>query len=501
MTNLLSSTGAPIAYTLGLGRPISQGGPNVAAPAIITPPSGLGFNYATAKPGIPASGNQFMRFEEARDWDFNFIHPTEGFGGIRYQPCWRRADGFYGLWEPAEGELYRIQRKGASGAALQTLVLTCGPNPATVPVGDSVVIWDEIYNGGVSPALSRNLSGYALPLKTKMTVTGGAGSALWDTNGRRIIEVDAGVALPAIDYTPGTHTDSEGTWQAMRVRHWSAWRNVATQEVRYPLGYWAFIAKELAIRNGGHIIEGGLQGRPTWYDWTQDFRNFGQIALDLYTEEHEMQAFLLGDSDPRLLAVSLENEPTREYLDGPEGTGYRTLLRDWFYPQARAVWGQERTLIVKSTAYGTMDSLRDEFDFACPTGENAHLVTHNYDGQAHMPDGTSIHWGDIGMTDYYAGVLADKIAALGYRGGGMEEMGTSPFEWWDASIPVSETERGRRFGRTLTSLTNRGLYQFVWGLTGDYLYSTEIADIDGHRIEAFLPGIRQFGRRAGLITT
>ena len=486
-------------------RPVSKSPSNIAAPAIITPPSGLSFDFATARPGVPAVNDQFEYFSIPRDWAFNFKHPTQGFGSIRWQPTWKRADGFYGSWEPAEGEIYRIQRKGATGAAAQTLVFTCGPNPATVPIGEKVVIWDLLgWDGSVAPTTSRNLSGYNLPLRSKMTVTGGAGSAQWDANGRRIIEVAAGVNLPAIDYTVPSNVD---TGQTMRLRHWAFYKNTATKEMRHPLGWFSDISINSAIANGGYIMLGGLQGQPTWYDWTVDHRSFGaSLTEELWRLECEGLAYHMGGTDPRKLAVELENEPTSSWAASVDGVGYGDLLPDVWYGIARQVWGQERTLVLKGTGFGGLGDLLESFNFRCPAGHNAHLVSHNYDGQVTNENGQGLmNFGDIAQTDYYARALAGKITELGYKGGGMTEFGVRPYEWWsqwpDGMLYIGDAERGKRMGRMTTSLSNRGLYNYVWGATGDDANCADVYPIDGHDIEAFYPTMRPYAARAGLTTT
>jgi hypothetical protein len=508
MPILTNATGI-IRPLAGGGRPLVTSGGNIAAPPIVTPPSDLTFNMATAKPGVPGVNDQFENYGKAREWAFCFNHPTEGFAGIRWQPTWKRADGYYGSWEPAEGEIFRVHRKGASGADLRTLVLTCGPNPAAIPAGESVVLWDVPSNGGVSKSItSLNLSGFNLPLMSKLTVAASTGSAAYDVNGRRLIEIAFGQDLPAIDYTVPTFSENNTTWRRLRHRHWSFYKNTATKALRHPIGWFTGITLDNVLKNGGYSMLGGVQHLPTWYDWTQDYRMFGaSLTEELWRSECNGLAERFGNTDPRFLAVELENEPTRPWRGTVDNPGYGDLLPDVWYGIARQIWGQERTLVVKSTGFGTMDSLRDEFDFRCPTGENAHLVTHNYDGQAHQApnNNIAINWANMSQTDYYAKIVADKVSALGYKGGGMTEMGSYPFEWWDYNIKVSQEERARRMGRLLTSMTNKGLHVWFWGhLSGDPTQSLDMAAIytlDGHNIETVRPVMRPFMSRAGLTVT
>jgi hypothetical protein len=301
--------------------------------------------------------------------------------------------------------------------------------------------------------------------------------------------------------------DNSGGGKQMRHRHWSFYKNAATKTMRHPLGWFTDITLNNVIPNGGYSMLGGIQHIPTWYDWTEDYRNFGaSLTEELWRAECQGLADKMGNTDPRFLAVELENEPTQVWNSNSEGVGYGTLLPDVWYGMARQIWGQERTLVVKATGYGTLDSLRDEFNFRCPTGENAHLVTHNYTGQNHAEPGKYVqNYADIGQTDYYAGILAAKITEFGYKGGGMTEMGAYPFEWWDYGTKVSLEERGRRMGRMLTSLTNKGLYNFLWGtLWGDPNQSLNCASmytIDGHNIEALDTEMRPYTARAGQTTT
>ena len=475
----------------------------------MTAPIDLGFDMAKARPGVPGINDQFENLTRERNWPATFAHPTEGFAGIRWQPTWKRADGYYGSWQPAEFEIYRIRRKGTTGADANRLILTCGPNNAAVPVNDKVVLWYVPSNGGVDRTRnSFDLSGFSLPLRSKVNVTGSTPSATYDAAGRRLIEIDAGGPLPAIDYTVPTFVEGGATWRHLRGRHWSFYKDSSVKSYRHPLQWFTGITKDDILKGGGYVMLGGLQHIPTWYDWTRDYRNFGaSLTEELWRLECEGLADRMGNTDPRKLAVELENEPTSQWATGSYGVGYGDLLPDVWYGIARSVWGQDRTLVVKSTGFGTLDSLRDEFTFRCPTGHNAHLVSHNYDGQAHMAtnNNIAINWGNIAQTDYYAKILADKITELGYKGGGMTEMGAYPQEWYNYDLKVSQEERGRRMGRALTSLTNKGLYNFYWGLLGgDPTTSLDMASIysiDGNNIEAMRPLMRPFASRSGLTIT
>lgn len=494
----------------GQSKPLIRSPGDVASPALIGGPSELIFDMTTARPGVPGVNDQFERFGESRTWEANYTHP-EGFAGVRWQPTWMRADGYYGSWEPAEGEIFRIRRKGTTGQGARTLVITAGPNPAPIPVGDSVVLWEvDGYNGGVRRNAFINLSGYNLPMRAKMTVTACTPSAPWDGEGRRIIEVDAGTELPAIDLTvqPFTDTQRNETWQSMRVRHWSFYVDRSINRMRWPLPWFRDNTLDLVLPNNGYVMLGGLQMRPTWRDWSLDWNDFGASLVEqLWREECEGLAFYFGATNPKRLAVELENEPTRPWENQGGEIGYGQLLADVWYPVARRAWGRERTIGVKSTGFGSIDSLRDDFNWTNPNNDNTFLFAHNYDGQFHMnhAGGHLAIWANIGETDYAADVIATKMTRHGFKGGGFTEFGTSIYEWWqDANgdlIPVPQEERGRRMGRGLTSLTSRGLSQWSWGMVGDWYDNTAIYDDGPNRIQKYFPEMRPYCVRAGRTTT
>ncbi len=496
----------------GSGKPLLRSDLGLAAPPGIGGPSDLIFGMTSARPGVPGVNDQFERFGEPRTWEVNWTNP-EGFAGVRWQPTWMRADGYYGSWEPAEGEVFRIRRKGVSGQDQQILTVTCGPNPAPVPAGDSVVLWEvDGYNGGVRRNSAKALSGYNLPLRTKMTVVASRPSATWDANGRREIDIDAGVPLPAIDHVIPSFVDQERneTWQSMRLRHWSFYVDGSVNRLRWPLPWFRDNSLELVLPYGGHVLLGGLQMRPTWRDWTLDWNDFGaSLVEELWRKECEGLAYHFGASDPRRLAVELENEPVQPWNSGVSGNdiGYGPLLQDVWYPVARQAWGRERTLGVKATSFGSIDSLRDDFTFTNPSGDNTFLFAHNYDGQLHLghPGGPLAIWADIGETDYVAEVIAGKIAQHGYKGGGMSEAGTNIYEWWldenSNLIPVSQEERGRRMGRLITSLTRKGLSMWAWGLVGDWYNCVGMYQDGTSIVEKYFPEMRPYCVRAGRTTT
>jgi hypothetical protein len=448
-----------------------------------------------SKRGWAGSNNQFENFGAPRDWVFNFSNEGESFAGIRWQPTWLDIRGFYGSWEPAGGDVLRVRRKGDSGRAARTLVFECAVNPAAVPVGEKVVLWAISSDGGANSDTTLNLSGFKLQLKQKYTVTASTGSAEGDTTGRRIIEVDVGVDLPDIDHTPGTISAQFGSTRSiLQHRHWSFYKNSAKRSLRHPLGWFTELSLRSVLANGGYLVLGGGQWQPTWWDWSREWSALGaSLVEELWRLECEGLANYFGNTDPRRCAVELENEPTQEYRL-PGGAGYGDLLASVWYPVARRVWGPDRTLVVKSTAWGGLDSLIKDFDFVCPSGDNAHLAFHNYDDQISGPDGPSA-WVSIGQTDWVADQCRVRIKALGYKGGGTTEIGV------DASRVASDADRGQRLGRLLTSLTRRDLYMFTWAMTGDSVRCSEIQKIGGRRIEAYRRGIARYARRAEIMTT
>jgi hypothetical protein len=494
------------------GRPVMGGGSRLLgrspgdfyAPPIIGGTASRLFSMGTARKGVPAVNDQFELFGRPRSWDVNYTH-AEGFCGVRWQPTWLRADGYYGSWEPAEGEVFRIHRKGASGVDARTAVFTCGANPSAVPVGDPVVLFEvDGYDGGVTRAASYEvLPGFTLPTRQKLVCTGGAGSAPWQPEGRRIIEVQFAEDLPAFDYAVPTFNAGWYQAQKLRMRHWSFYADASTRRMRWPLPWFSDNTKDLVLPNGGYADIGGLQHRPVWRDWSLEYLDFGaSMVEELNRQEQEGLAYHLGDTDTTKCMIELENEPTRSWRDDADGPGYGTLLRDVWYPIARSAWGMDRTIGVSATSFKSIDSLRDDFDFTNPTGHNTFLMAHNYDGQFHIgPGGTVAIWSNIGESDYAADIIASRIAAYGYKGGGMSEAGTNAWEWWDYEAKVAEDERGRRLGRILTSMTRKNLDTWFWGFVGDGYNCVDIYDVGGKQIEQFWPGIRPYCVRADRTTT
>lgn len=480
------------------GGPLFNSPSNVAAPPIVTPPSEFNFDMATAsKRGWPGSNNQFENFFAARDWTANFADQQESFAGIRWQPTWHYLMGFEGRWEPAGGDVYRVYRKGTAGADVRTLVFECSPNPAAIPPGEQIVFWQSFSEGDYSPNAQLNLSGYNLQLRQKLTVSRSVGSAYANTAGRRIIEIDTGQSLPAIDYTPPTYS-VQGWWTArqLQFRHWAFYKNSATKELRHPLGQMTDLSINSVLKNNGYVMLGGNQGQPTWIDTTREYNKLGASLMEEFWRlECEGLAHYFGDTDPRRLAVETENESVVPWNgDASNPIGYGRLLKEMIYPIARQAWGPERTIVLKGGGWSGLNAMLADFDFVVPQGHNCHLCIHNYDNQITGPGG-QYGWTDIGQTDWIASQIKAKITALGFKGGGATEMGV------DKGRVTNAADRGQRYGRLMTSFTNRDLYIFTWSLVGDNVRCSSIQTINGKSIEAYDRDIAPYARRAGIITT
>lgn len=468
---------------------------NVAAPTIIDAPPDLNFSLAALRSGVPGivDANNMLALD--RDWSQNFGHPDLSFSAVRWCPSWVRHDSHYGSWEPASADIYRIQRKGASGADAQTLVFTCSPNTASIPVGDSIVVWDSTAENVVTQNTSHDLSGYALPTRSKLTVSACTPSALLSAAGRRLIEVNVGVALPAIDYSPTFYAGEFVQKSTMQLRHWSFYKNSVAKTLRNPLTNYAKITHE-ALRGGGHVILGGSGFATSNHDWSKEYLAFGAtLTTELFRLECEGLADTFGNTDPRKLAVELENYPVHTWATVGTVPGYSYLLSEVFYPVARLAWGQERTLIVKAPG-GTAGLLTGGFDFACPAGQNAHLAVHCLPGEVSGPMG-SIAFTTIAQTDWLADQIGAKVTALGYRGGGVTSLGITP--------PVTVQAKAERLGRMLTSISNKQLYTFYYGNLGTDPATTfdcaNVYTVGGTRIEALHPAMRTYARRAGQMIT
>lgn len=477
------------------GKLLGSAPAGLALPILPAPPTSshrdLLFNPPTWKWHV---NDQFEYMYSDRDWAGTIAKSDGGFLGWRNQLTWLRADGFYGGWEPAEREVRRAYRKGSTGLDARTLVLECGPNPGVVRVDgtERVVLWKVTdYNGGVRPDTAWNVAGYNIPLKSKLPLIGSTPSPMWNGEASSFLEVEMPADMPAIDFSPG------GGPNGLRVRHWSFWKDSVAKTARRPADSFDYYAHQV-INAGGWFNSGGAQGIPTWRDWTCEYRDFGSMTEELWRGEQEYLATIFDADDPRKVLIELENEPTREWADGPEGVGYGTLLRDVWYPIARE-YHADRTIAVKSTAYGGLDSLIGEFTWTVPDGKNTFVLTHNYDGQATDPSGAKINWGTTAQANYYADQLAGAVARAGAHGGGMGEIGHRPWEWWDYGAAVSDEERGRRLGRMLTAANARGLFLSGWFRGGDANYCADLygGPPDSARLELLWPGLRPYGSVAG----
>lgn len=466
--------------------------PSEAAPTVVDPSPDLNFNLSSVRPGVPGIVDAGGTFARHRDWTQNFGHPDYSFSAVRWTVPWLRHDANYGFFEPASADIYRIHRKGSAGADAQTLVFTCSPNTAPVPAGESVVVWDSTAEDAVTLTTTHDLSGYALPTRSKLTVSASTPSAMLDAAGRRLIEVNTGAALPAIDFSPSWYAGQYVQKSTMQLRHWAFYKNSATKALRNPLANYAKITRE-ALSGGGHVVIGGTQFATTTNDWSKEYLAFGaSLTEELFRLECEGLANMFGNTDPRKLAVQLEHSPIHTWETVGIIPGHRYLLSEVFYPIAREAWGQERTLMLRSP--GGTAGLLDDFDLPCPKGHNTHLVAHCVPGEVSGPMGL-VDFTTIEQTDWLAGEIADKINELGYRGGGITSLGITP--------PVAMQPKAERLGRMLTSVSNKQLYAFYYANLGSNPDTTfDVADIysiGGTRIEALHPPMREYARRAGLM--
>jgi hypothetical protein len=357
---------------------------------------------------------------------------------------------------------------------------------------ERVVLWKIAgYDGGVASDTSWNIGGYNIPLKQKLPLIGSTPSPRWNGEASSYLEVQMPSELPAIDFVPGT-------WETgMRVRHWSFWLDSQTKAPRRPCDSFDFYAHQV-IAAGGWFNSGGQQGQPVWRDWTCEYRDFGSMTDELWRGEMDYLATTFANDDPRKVLIELENEPTREWADGPEGVGYGTLLRDVFYPIARE-YHPDATLGVKATAFGGLQSLIGEFDWTVPDGKNTFVLSHNYDGQVRDGNNEMVNWASTYQANWYCDQLAAAVRRAGAHGGGMTEIGHRPWEWWDYNLPVSDAERGRRLGRMLTAANARGLFLSGWFRAGDANYCADLygGPPDSARLELLWEGLRPFASVAG----
>lgn len=498
---------------------------NLAAPAIVTPPSGLVWDLTSAEGGQknvwPASNQQFdglvVRLDgEPCDWAATLSGTQERYSGIRYyhaftnilpQNIWDGQNDnltlAYPHWQPAFREVFRVTRKGASGQAARTLVFECMHNTAAIPVGDTCWLYLNLdWNGGVDPARSVSIQGFNLPLFAKVKCSGSTPSPDDPIYSRSFVEITFDQELPAIDWTPPYYTME--TWLPQVPRLWlvhhSFYADAATKTLRKPYDWHWSVLRHDILANNGHLVLGGYQGIPTWRCYTHLFNWMGSLAEELFAMEKQALADQFGDTDPRMVADEMENEPVVQWLDAP-GTdkplGFRRSLLEIMYPTARAAWGAERTLILKATSFGSINSLRDEWDLDNDVhfgGGNNIIATHQYDDQAKWP-GTdrTLWWDSKEDTDAYAGWLADAVSKWKFKAGGMTELGVG--NWHESGL------RGRMLGRMETSIHARGLFRCLWDKTGDYYSAAwlyrDVAGKEGKVTQALLPELRSYAGKAG----
>lgn len=464
-------------FASGYGKPLV----NHTQTAPIIPPKTTAFNMAQGKPGVPGFFAVGDNMAKRRDLSFNFRNSSNGFSAVRWCPSWIRTDSNPAYWEPAGSDIYNVKRKGPSGVDAQTLVFTCSPNTALIPNGDSVVIWEADSDVSVIQSSNYDLSGFALPVRSKLIVTNCIPSQAYNLNGRQVVEIQMGAILPAIDFSPAFFTTNGVSKSPLQMRHWSFYKDEANGILRNPIAYYAKLTQD-ALSGGAYVMLGGNQWAPSNYDWSKDYFNFGASLIEeLYRKECEGLADIFGNSDTNKLAVELENNVIHAWNTVNVTTGYKVLLDDVFYPIARAAWGDDRTICVKCS--GGLDGMVNVFDWKPPTGSNTHLVAHGNDGNINGPNGI-IDFSSIAESDWLAEEIREKIISLGFAGGGIIDLSID-----DVADIFDKSER---FGRVLTSMTNAQLYTFFTGVSDTFT-------IDGSRIEALYPEMRQFARRAGLV--
>lgn len=485
---------------------------NVAAPAIVTPPAGLLWDLMSAanasKSAYPLSNNQYdgiaLRLGgENRDWNATLNGPVHRYSGCRYYYAWLSIPvDSYPQWQPSWRRVWRVYRKGTSGQALRTLVFECEHNTAAVPTGDQVwFVMNDTYNGGLLPDAAWNIGGYSLSMKTKMACSGSTGSTDQPISSRSYVEVSFPQDLPAINYSPPLYKPE--SWAADEPRLWlvhhSFYANAATKTLRFPYSWHFEICKSDVVGNGGHLILGGLQGIPTWRCWTK-LMNMCDAALvtELYRMEQQALADFFGATDPRRVMNELENEPVEDWVRTDGKVGFRQNLLDVLYPTARSAWGAERTFLLKGTSYGSINSLRDQWDLdndAHFGGGSNMLGNHNYNGQPRWPNSSrELWWDHYPDCQQHATWLHDAITRGHFKGGGMSELGVS-----NAVTPIDS--RGRMLGKMHTAMHERNLFVAYWGLTGDhyncsYLYR-DVEGANGALVEAVWPELRPYAGKAG----
>lgn len=524
MAFVTTTTASGIRPVLSAGRALNGPPGNVAAPAIVTPPSGMLFDYMTADGGakaqFPLTNNQFENLTlqingRYRDWNATLNNPQHRYGGVRAQPTWitqlfqnHNIDGqwitstAYPSWQPAFRRVFRAYRKGASGQALRTLVFECEHNTARVPVGDTVWFYmGTDWPGGATADASVNLGGFSLPMKQKMACSGGAGAAETPIDSRSTVEVTFNQDLPAINWTSPTFQIADWSPPEPRLHlvHHSFYADAATKAMRHPLGWHRDVLKFDVLRNGGHVVIGGLQDIPTWRCWTKKMNMIDRTLIaELYRMEQQGLAAEYGDTDPRKLANELENEPVEDWTMAAPNIGFRDSLLNYLYPISRSAWGAERTLILKGSGFGSIDNLYSEWDLSNDThfGTGLNLLgNHNYTDQAHVEGlngGRQLWYDDFADCQLHASRLSDKVSAGAFKGGIVTE--------WSALNAYETALRGRMIGKFHTAMYRRGIPVTYWDLVGDaYAFSwlsETVPGAVGKLVQAVDEPLRPFCGRA-----
>lgn len=456
--------------------------------------------------------NQFMELVNTQfDFAATLAHATEGCIGYRSQLTWLRADGFDGYWQPASSPCYRAYRDPSN----LNRVWFQAKNQNYIPeVGDDVVFYTQTDDAGsvtsVSGArvTSTNLNGLSLPHFVKLKIAAARKSVSGTPSGSTAVDrteyaIDFPGGAPAMDIIFRNLTTKVFLW----LRHWNFYIDRAQTKARFPLGWLSGTLLDQVIPNGGYVILGGEQGQPTSRDRAAEYRDFGQMFAELETQETQWLGNRFANVPPSKLLIEFENEPSRSWLTSSTGAiGVRDTIINYQYPAFRKAF-PDGTLGVKGTSFGSLQSLRDEFDWQVPDGKNTAIVTHNYDGQVDRA-GNKLGLYDPADVVYYVSTL--KAAALKAKAHnfGMTEYGISPYYFWtvwdNTYKALPDDVRGKALGYMLTEFSRQGGLGFVagWFRVGDFYnvsdFYTDI--VAGKKIQALFPKYRPYASKAGLVS-
>jgi len=448
----------------GLGPVLKNHGPNIAAPAIVTPPAAKLFDYS-AKLDWPMTNNQFDNLGLSRDWYWTLNGTQHRYGGVRYQPTWQfKGRGAFPGWQPAIDRVDRVYRKGASGAALRTLVFEREHNTNQIRAGDTCWLYlVGDFEGSANPATSVDVGGFSLPLKKKLTVAACTPSPDNPADSKSYVEVTFTQDLPAVNYTPpalGTNDPK------LLFVHHSFYADATTRRLRYPLSWHLDILKNDVLGNGGHVVVGGLQRIPTWACWTTWANYIGDYGLvfEQYRMEQEGLAYHFAGSDPTRLVNELENEAVLTWTPTTDQPlGLRQSLIDYMMPIARTAWGPDYTLIAKAGGFGGLNDIWAwDIDVAATFGDsNVLLGNHNY-ASNYAPrrrGGNQLWYDDTSDCNYHMDSLKSIASTYKFKGAIITEYSAPNTD------PVDL--RGRFLGKFHSAATRAGIPLCYWDLVGD----------------------------------